>query len=267
MPEEPLRQPAAATSPANAREADLLTDDELDRYARHIVLPQVGGAGQLRLKAARIAIVGAGGIGAAVIPALAGAGIGHLTIIDGDRVDLSNLQRQPIYRSAEVGMAKVRLASDFVLARNPHVVVSAIGERIDESNAAQILANHDLIIDGTDNFATRLLVSDTCVALGLPLLSAAAQQFQGQVALFRSKPCYRCFVGNAFDADDCDNCAELGVLGALTATVGSFAALLAIRAITGIGNDPAGTLHLFDGLTLSWRQLKITADPNCRSCG
>ena len=244
-----------------------LSDDELDRYARHIVLPQVGGAGQQRLKAARVAIVGAGGIGAGVIPALAGAGIGHLTIIDGDRVELSNLQRQPLYRSAEVGMAKVRLASDFVLARNPHVAVTAITERVEAGNASDLLANHDLVIDGTDNFATRLLVSDTCVAQDIPLLSAAAQQFQGQVALFCARPCYRCFVGDAFDADDCDNCAELGVLGALTATVGSFAALVAIRMITAVGDDPAGTLHLFDGLTLAWRRLTISSDPLCRSCG
>ena len=245
----------------------MLTDDELDRYARHIVLPQLGGAGQLRLKAARVAIVGAGGIGAAVIPALAGVGIGHLTIIDGDRVDLSNLQRQPLYRSAEVGMAKVRLASDFVLARNPHVAVSAIGERIDPANARELLAGHDLIIDGTDNFATRLLVSDTCVDLGVPLLSAAAQQFQGQIALFRARPCYRCFVGDAFDADDCDNCAELGVLGALTGTVGNFAALIAIQLLAGMSPDVSGTLHLFDALALDWRRIRIPADPGCRACG
>ncbi|MCY7279367.1 MAG: HesA/MoeB/ThiF family protein [Sphingomonas bacterium] len=244
-----------------------LSDDELDRYARHIALPQVGGAGQLRLKSARVAVVGAGGIGAAVIPALAGAGIGQLTIIDGDRVELSNLQRQSIYNTGQVGMAKARLASHFVMARNPHVALSSIDDRIDADNAADLLAGHDLVIDGTDNFATRLVVSDTCVALGLPLLSAAAQQFQGQVALFRARPCYRCFVGDAFDADDCDTCADLGVLGALTATVGSFAALLGIRAITGIGNDPAGTLHLFDGLTLSWRQLRISSEPTCRACG
>ena len=245
----------------------MLTDDELDRYARHIVLPQLGGAGQLRLKAARVAIVGAGGIGAAVIPALAGAGIGHLTIIDGDRVDLSNLQRQPLYRSAEVGMAKVRLASDFVLARNPHVAVSAIGERIDPANARELLAGHDLIIDGTDNFATRLLVSDTCVDLGVPLLSAAAQQFQGQIALFRARPCYRCFVGDAFDADDCDNCAELGVLGALTGTVGNFAALIAIQFLAGMAPEVSVTLHLFDALALDWRRIRIPADPGCRACG
>ena len=243
-----------------------LSDDELDRYARHIALPQVGGLGQLRLKASRVAIVGAGGIGAAVIPALTGAGIGHLTIIDGDRVELSNLQRQPIYNSGQIGMAKARLASHFVMARNPHIGLTTVEQRIDAANAELLLADHDLVIDGTDNFATRLSVSDSCVALGLPLISAAAQQFQGQVALYRSKPCYRCFVGDAFDADDCDTCAELGVLGALTATVGSFAALLAIRFVTGIGDNPAGTLHLFDGLTLGWRQLTIAADPACRTC-
>jgi adenylyltransferase/sulfurtransferase len=245
----------------------ILDDDELDRYARHIVLPQLGGAGQLKLKAARVAVVGAGGIGAGVLPALAGAGVGHLTIIDGDRVELSNLQRQPIYNSGQIGMDKARLASHFVMSRNPHIGLTSIGDRIDADNADAILAGHDLVIDVTDNFATRLAVSDACVRLGLPLLSAAAQQFQGQVALFRARPCYRCFVGDAFDADDCDTCAELGVLGALTATVGSFAALVAIRTIAGIGDDNASTLHLFDGLSLSWRQLKISADPNCRSCG
>jgi adenylyltransferase/sulfurtransferase len=128
-------------------------------------------------------------------------------------------------------------------------------------------ARHDLILDGTDNFATRLAVSDAATELAIPLLSAAAQQFQGQVALFRGRPCYRCFVGDAFDADDCDTCAELGVLGALTATVGSFAALLAIRAIVGIGPDAANTLHLLDGVSLSWRQLRLVADPRCRTCG
>ena len=244
-----------------------MTDEELERYARHIVLPQVGGAGQNRLKAAKVAVVGAGGIGAAVIPALAGAGVGQLTIIDGDTVDLSNLQRQPLYTSAEVGEGKAKLAAAFVAQRNPFIAVRAVAERIDAANAESLLVGHDLIVDGTDNFATRLMVSDAAVKLAIPLLSAAAAQFQGQVALFRAKPCYRCFVGDAFDADDCDTCAELGVLGALTATVGSFAALLAIRFITGIGNDPAGTLHLFDGLTLSWRQLRISSDPACRACG
>jgi adenylyltransferase/sulfurtransferase len=244
-----------------------LSDEELDRYARHIILPQIGGAGQLRLNAASVAIVGAGGIGAGVIPALAGAGVGHLTIIDDDRVELSNLHRQPLYAENQIGERKVDLTARYVGKRNPHVECRTIPDRIDGDNVDAILSDHDLIVDGTDNFATRLVVSDAAVRLGIPLISAAAQQFQGQVALFRGKPCYRCFVGDAFDADDCDTCAELGVLGALTGTIGNFAALLAIRAIVGIGPDAAGTLHLLDGLTLKWRQIRIAADPACKACG
>ena len=244
-----------------------LSDEELDRYARHIVLPQVGGAGQQRLKQARVALVGAGGIAGGVLPALTGAGVGNLTIIDNDRVELSNLQRQPIYESDEVGERKVDLAARFVGKRNPHVEVRTVADRIDPGNGEAILSGHDLIIDGTDNFATRLTVSDAAIRLGIPLISAAAQQFQGQVALFRGRPCYRCFVGDAFDADDCDTCAELGVLGALTGTVGNFAALMAIREIVGIGPNAAGTLHLLDGASLSWRAIRLTADPSCRTCG
>jgi molybdopterin/thiamine biosynthesis adenylyltransferase len=244
-----------------------LSDEELDRYARHIVLPQVGGAGQQRLKAARVAVVGAGGIGAGVIPALTGAGVGRLTIIDGDHVELSNLQRQPLFTDEQLGVGKALIATRFVRDRNPHVKVITYSQQLDADNASDLLENHDLIIDGTDNFATRLLVSDTAVKLGIPLISAAAQQFQGQVALFRGRPCFRCFVGDAFDADDCDTCAELGVLGALTGTVGNFAALLAIRTIVHIAPDEAGMLHLFDGLNLSWRKIRIVADSNCRACG
>ena len=242
------------------------SDDELDRYARQLVLPQFGGLGQQRLKAARVAVIGAGGIGAGLIPALATAGVGALTIVDGDRVELSNLQRQPIFTSSQVGMGKARLASHWVMSRNPHVAVRTIEERVDAANAAKMLGDHDLVIDGTDNFATRLIVSDTCVALGLPLLSAAAQQFQGQVALFTGRPCYRCFVGDAFDADDCDNCAELGVLGATVGTVGNYAALMALRLLAGIADD-RGALHLFDAAALEWRKVRLLPDPSCRTCG
>jgi molybdopterin/thiamine biosynthesis adenylyltransferase len=244
-----------------------LSDAELDRYARHIVLPQVGGVGQRKLKAASVAVIGAGGIGSAVIPALAGAGVGRLTIVDDDVIELANLHRQPLFRERDAGHAKAELAIQFVKRLNRHVEVSQVQDRIGTDNAPQLLGGHDLVIDGSDNFATRLAVSDACVALGVPLLSAAAVQFQGQVGLFRGRPCYRCFVGDAFDADDCDNCAELGVLGALTATVGSFAALLAINAIVGIGEDQAGKLHLFDGEKLEWRTIRLPADPGCRACG
>jgi len=243
-----------------------LSDDELERYARHIVLPQVGGVGQRKLKAASVAVIGAGGIGSAVIPALAGAGIGKLTIIDSDVVELANLHRQPLFGEGDAGKPKAALAAEFVRRLNHFVDVHPVQERIGPENAQQLIAGHDVVIDGSDNFATRLAVSDACVALAIPLVSAAAVQFQGQVGLFRAKPCYRCFVGDAFDADDCDNCAELGVLGALTATVGSFAALLAINAIAGIGPERAGQLHLFDGEALSWRAIRIPADPGCRAC-
>lgn len=244
-----------------------LSDDELERYARHIVLPKVGGVGQNKLKAANIAVVGAGAIGCAAIPALAGAGIGRLTIIDDDLVELSNLQRQPLFAESDAGSPKAQLAAEFVSSLNRFVEVQPVSLRIDSDNAAELLAGHDLVIDGSDNFATRLAVSDCCVALGMPLVSAAAIQFQGQIGLFRGRPCYRCFVGDAFDAEDCDTCAEVGVIGALTGTAGNFAALLALNVLLGIGGDHAGKLHLFDGEKLAWRTMTIPADPNCRTCG
>jgi adenylyltransferase/sulfurtransferase len=244
-----------------------LSDEELERYARHIVLREVGGVGQRKLKLANVAVIGAGGIGSAVIPALAGAGIGRLTIIDSDVVELANLHRQPLFGESDAGQKKAELAATFVNRLNSLVEARPVKQRIGPENAAELLGGHNLVIDGSDNFATRLAVSDACVGLGIPLLSAAAVQFQGQVGLFRGKPCYRCFVGDAFDADDCDNCAELGVLGAMTGTVGNFAALLAINAIVGIGEDQTGKLHLFEGDRLAWRTIRIPADPRCRTCG
>jgi adenylyltransferase/sulfurtransferase len=244
-----------------------LSDAELERYARHIVLREVGGVGQRKLKAARVAVIGAGGIGSTAIPALAGAGVGALTIVDDDAVDLTNLQRQPIFAEADSGEPKATRAAAFVARLNRHVEVMPQPSRIDVASSEELLHGHDLVIDGSDNFATRLAVSDACVRLGIPLVSAAAVMFQGQVGLFRGLPCYRCFVGDAFDSDDCDTCAEQGVLGALTATVGGMAALIALRTLVGIGEDAAGRLHLFDGVKLSWRAMTIPADPGCRACG
>jgi adenylyltransferase/sulfurtransferase len=247
------------------------SDEELERYARHIVLPTVGGAGQARLKAASAVIVGAGGIGNAVIQSLAGAGFGRLTIVDDDIVDLSNLQRQPIFRSDQVGLPKADLAAEFVRNLNPFVAVEARRERIDPANAGVLIDGHSLVIDGSDNFATRLAVSDAAVAVRVPLVSAAAAQFQAQIGLWLGwrpeLPCYRCFVGDAFDADDCDNCAELGVLGALVATAGHFAALMAIRAIVGFREEVAGRVHVLDGQSFIWRQVRVPKDPGCRTCG
>ena len=213
-----------------------------------------------------MAVIGAGGIGSGAIPALAAAGVGRLTIIDNDVVDRSNLQRQPIFRDDQVGGEKAKIAAEFAMAINPHVEAVARERRIDAGSARELLSGHELVLDGSDNFATRLAVSDACVGLGIPLVSAAAVQFQGQVALFRGRPCFRCFVGDAFDSDECDNCAELGVLGALPLTIGGFAALLAIRAIAGLGDD-AGTLHLLDADQLGWRAIRLPADPGCRTCG
>jgi molybdopterin/thiamine biosynthesis adenylyltransferase len=248
-----------------------LSDAELERYARHIVLPQIGGVGQRRLKAASVALVGAGAIGSAALPALAGAGIGRLTIIDDDAIELSNLHRQLIYREDQVGEAKAATAASFARALNSEVEINRVAQRLDSGNAQSLLAGHDWVLDGTDNFATRLTVNEACVALRIPLVSAAAAQFQGQIALLRGwqadQPCYRCFVGDAFDSDDCDTCAELGVLGALTGTVGHFAALVTLRALLGIGDDAAGKLMLLDGQTLGWRAIKLPKVADCKTCG
>ena len=248
-----------------------LSDEELERYARQIVLPQLGGPGQTRLKSASAAIVGAGGIGSAVIPSLASAGIGGLTIIDDDVVQLPDLHRQLIFRADQIGQSKAALAAEFVSGLNPHVQIKVIAERIGNSNADEYLTGHSIIIDGSDNFATRLTVSDASVRLRLALVTAAAIQFQAQVALWRGweagEPCYRCFVGDAFDADDCDNCAELGVIGALVASAGHFAALLAIRQLVGWGDGVGGRLRLLDGLAAEWRTVRVPKDPNCTACG
>ena len=247
------------------------SDAELERYARQLVLPQVGGAGQARLKQASAVVIGAGGIGSSVIPALAGAGIGRLTIIDDDLVDETNLHRQPIFRTDQAGLPKAALAADLIRGINPFVEVAAVQDRLDDGNATRLLAGHSLVVDGSDNFATRLAVGDACTRLQLPLISAAAVQFQAQVCLWRgwesTLPCYRCFVGDAFDADDCDNCAELGVLGALVGTAGHFASLMAIQAVVGFGEDTAGHVHIFDGLSFSWRKVRVPKDPACRTCG
>lgn len=248
-----------------------LGDAELERYARHIVLPQIGGPGQRRLKSARVALVGAGAIGSAALPALAAAGIGRLTIIDDDLIELSNLHRQLIYREDQVGKAKAETAARFSKALNSHVEVMAVDRRITDDNAQSLLADHDMVLDGSDNFATRLTVNQACVAQEIPLISAAAAQFQGQIALLRgweaNQPCYRCFVGDAFDSDDCDTCAELGVLGALTGAVGHFAALVALRSLLEIGEDVAGKLFVLDAVGLNWRSIALPKDNKCRTCG
>ncbi len=249
----------------------LLTDAQLERYARHIVLKEIGGEGQRRLLAATVAIVGAGGIGAPAIQYLAAAGVGTLRVVDDDRVSLDNLQRQILFATGDVGRAKTAVAADRVARLNPDVRVDARAARLEVVNVAALLEGADVVLDGSDNFATRLLVSDRCTEARIPLVSAALGQFQAQIGTFRGwepdGPCYRCFVGDAFDAEDCDTCSELGVLGAMAGIAGSFAALEALRALTGFGADPAGKLHIFDGLTPAMRTIRIVKDPACTGCG
>ncbi|MGQ0660245.1 HesA/MoeB/ThiF family protein [Sphingosinicella sp.] len=248
-----------------------LSDAQLDRYARHIVLREIGGAGQQALLAAHVAVVGAGGIGAPALLYLAAAGVGRIRLIDDDRVSLDNLQRQVLFGTDDVGEGKAEVAARNLARLNSDSRIDIVPERLDTENVDRLLTGIDLVLDGSDNFATRLAVSDWCTANRVPLVSAAIGQFQVQIGTFRGwlpgQPCYRCFVGDAFDAEDCDTCSELGVLGAMTGLAGSWAALEAIRATTGFGGDPGGKLHVFDGLAPSLRTIRIVKDPACRGCG
>ena len=246
----------------------ILSSTELERYARHIVLQDIGGSGQTRLKAARVVIIGAGGIGSPAIQYLAAAGVGRLVLIDDDVVDLSNLQRQTIFGTDDLGQRKVAAAAIAVSRLNPNVDVEMHAVRIDATNAADLIAGADVVLDGCDNFGTRLAVADAAHAGRLPLVSAAVGQFEGQLATFRGweadKPCYRCFVGNDPDRADA-SCADQGVLGAMTGVLGSLAALETIRAITGFGEEVAGKLLLIDALAFRFRTITLPKDPGC-SC-
>jgi adenylyltransferase/sulfurtransferase len=247
-----------------------LSDEELDRYARHIVLKEIGGAGQNKLRSATVAVIGAGGIGSPAIQYLAAAGVGGLRIIDDDTVSLDNLQRQILFGTGDVGRSKAAVAAEAVKRLNPHVRVEAVEERVTPASVEPLLGSADLVLDGSDNFATRLLVSDFLTRARVPLVSAAIGQFQAQVGTFRGweadKPCYRCFVGDAFDAEDCDTCSELGVLGAIAGIAGSFAALEAVRQIVGFGDEATGRIHIVDGLKPAMRSIRIVKDPACSGC-
>jgi len=252
-----------------------LSPDRLDRFARHIVLPEIGGAGQVALAEKHLVLVGLGGIGSPALQYLAGAGIGKLTLVDDDRVDASNLQRQTLYNTRDIGHGKAVIAKRWVTGYDPALDVTISDRRITRENAPALLEGADLVLDGTDNFATRLAVSDACVAAGVPLLSAAVGRFQGQVGAFAGhlpdQPCYRCFVGDAFDADDCDTCAEDGMLGAMAGWVATFAAMQAVRilleGVSALGEADWGRVHLLDGLKPGMRSFTIAKDPACSACG
>ena len=252
-----------------------LPPERLDRFARHLVLPEIGGAGQAALAGSHVLLLGLGGIGSPALQYLAAAGIGRLTLVDDDVVDTSNLQRQTIYAARDVGHGKAVAARRWASNFDGKLDVTISDARITPEAAPEMVEGMDLVLDGTDNFATRLAVSDACTAERVPLLSAAVGRFQGQVGAFAghlaNQPCYRCYVGDAFDAEDCDTCAEDGMLGAMAGWTGSFDAMQAIRVLLarhgGFGDPQWGKLHLLDGLKPGMRTLAIAKDPACRACG
>lgn len=244
-------------------------DDELERYARHLVLPAVGGRGQAAIRAARVAVIGAGGLGSPCLLYLAAAGVGRISVIDDDDVALSNLQRQVLFETGDVGRRKVAVAAERLTAINPHVEIVPLAVRIDAGNARGLLEGHDVIADGCDSFATRLAVSDAAQALGVPLVSGAVGPFDGQVATFRGHeadlPCYRCLVGEAHDRE-ADSCAASGVLGAMTGVIGAMMALEVLREIIGFGDTLAGRLLLYDAMGARMRTVRLPKDPSCAGC-
>ena len=239
--------------------------EEVERYARHLVLREVGGPGQQRLRAARVLVVGAGGLGASAALYLAAAGVGRLRLVDPDTVGLSNLQRQVLYDTADVGAPKVERAADRLAALNPHTTVEPVAAAFDAASAAALVADCDLVLDGTDDFPTRFAVNAAAVGVGVPLVSGALGRWTGQVGVFAGRPCYRCLVPEA--PPGADTCAAVGVVGALAGVVGSLMALEAVKLLTGAGEPLAGRLLLYDGLAAEARTVRVPADPACPVCG
>jgi molybdopterin/thiamine biosynthesis adenylyltransferase len=240
------------------------SDEEVDRYARHLVLREIGGAGQQALKAARVLIVGAGGLGSPAALYLAAAGVGTLGLIDPDEVSLSNLQRQVLYAAVDVGRAKVYAAADHLHGLNRHVDIEPMAETLTSANARAMIRRYDLVLDGTDDFAVRFAVNDACVAENKPLVSGAIGRWTGQVGIFGRKPCYRCLVSEI--PPDAETCAAVGVVGALAGVIGAMMALEAIKLITRAGEPLSGRLLLYDALAAQTRTVKIGPDPACPVC-
>lgn len=237
---------------------------EVERYARHLVLAEIGGPGQQKLKAARVLIVGAGGLGAPAALYLAAAGVGRIAIADPDKVALANLQRQVIYADADVGLGKASAAAARLAALNPDIVAEPLALAVSAENARPLARGYDLVLDGTDDFATRLAVSDACVAEGRPLVSGALGRWTGQVGVFAGRPCYRCLVPEV--PPDVETCSAVGVVGALAGVIGSMMALEAVKLIAGAGEPSAGRLFIYDGLAGSARTVTVAADPACPVC-
>jgi adenylyltransferase/sulfurtransferase len=255
--------------PALVEPAEALTPDEVRRYSRHLIIPDVAMDGQKRLKNAKVLCVGAGGLGSPALMYLAAAGVGTLGIIDFDVVDESNLQRQVIHGQSDVGRSKAESARDSVREINPLVQVNLHQERLDSSNAMRIFAEYDLIVDGTDNFATRYLVNDACVLLGKPYVWGSIYRFDGQASVFWAEygPCYRCLYPEPPPPGMVPSCAEGGVLGVLCASVGSIQVTEAIKVLTGVGDPLVGRLMIYDALEMTYRAVKVRKDPECPLCG
>jgi molybdopterin/thiamine biosynthesis adenylyltransferase/rhodanese-related sulfurtransferase len=254
----PLVEPAAE-----------LSVDEVRRYSRHLIIPDVGMTGQKRLKNAKVLCVGAGGLGSPALLYLAAAGVGTLGVIDFDVVDESNLQRQIIHGQSDVGRSKAESARDSINELNPLVNVIVHTERLDSDNAMQVFEPYDLIVDGTDNFATRYLVNDACVLLGKPYIWGSIYRFDGQASVFWADhgPCYRCLYPEPPPPGMVPSCAEGGVLGVLCASIGSIQVTEAIKVITGIGDPLVGRLMIYDALDMTYRSVKVRKDPECPVCG
>ncbi len=240
------------------------SDQEVERYARHLVLREIGGPGQQRLKAARVLMVGMGGLGAPAALYLAAAGAGHIGLLDPDTVSLSNLQRQVIYRTADIGRAKVAAAGERLAALNPEIALDPLCERLTGANARDLVRGYDLVLDGGDNFETRFAVNAACVAEGKILVSGAIGRWSGQVGVFCGQPCYQCLVPES--PPDAETCSAVGVVGALAGVIGAMMALEAIKIIAGAGEPLSGRLLIYDALDGESRTVRIGVDPQCPVC-
>ena len=251
--------------------AGALDADAAERYSRQVLLPQVGEAGQARLAQARMVVLGAGGLGSPALLYLAAAGVGHITLIDDDRVERSNLPRQVVHGDARVGMGKAESARMTMTALNPRIQVTTVVDRLRADNVEELVSGHDVVIDGADNFATRYLLAAATRRLRLPMVYAAIERFTGQVSVFDPRrddsPCYRCLFPEPPSAADAPNCAEAGVLGVLPGTLGLVQATEAIKLVLGIGQPLVGRLLMYDALSMRFRELSLRRDPDCPGCG
>lgn len=247
-----------------------LGPEEIERYARHIVLREIGGPGQARLRAARVVVVGAGGLGSPALLYLAAAGVGRIAVVDDDAVSLSNLQRQVIHGTGDIGRPKVASAAEAIARINPHVAVEAHGERFGAGSAPRLLAGADLVLDGSDNFATRYAVNRAAVAGGVPLLAAAMSQWEGQIGLYdpaRGGPCFACVFPEPPAPGLAPSCAEAGIVGALPGVMGAMLALEAVKAIAGAGRGLGGRLLIYDALDAEVRVMRVARRADCAVCG